>query len=296
LEVTPFWLAHHPDLTLEEYQKADNLRWLYTMSLSIGTSQTTRTVTDAMGTSTPHTDSDVALGLRTTVYQSQFSPDCIAAAQKYAEAITDVVAVPIAQQKKLEDQYGKGTPEFYKQMALVQTAQYNAAVEKNKKELEAAPTCISDGTLVRGTTLALAGAFDWLLTDSEFTTRATSWHRAGLWADLARDWSELSIAGMARLAAEKETATNKAVDVGVRVIYKGSNWAASIEGIGRYRLDAATDQTTYKADVAGEYEVTDGTWLSLSFGKDFTFVPSEASSLFTLANLQWNLGTPTIGH
>ena len=296
LEVTPFWLAHHPDLTLEDYQKADNLRWLYTMSLSVGTSQNTRTVTDAMGTSTDHTDSDVAIGLRSTIYQSKFSTECIQAVQTYAEAITEAVDVPIDQQKKLEAQYGKGTPDFYKQMALVQTDLLNAAIAKNKKELEAAPKCISDGTLVRGTTFALAGAFDWLLTDSEFTTHATSWHRAGLWADLAQDWSELSIAGMARVAAEKEAATNKAVDVGVQVIYKGSNWAASIEGIGRYRLDAATDPTTYKADIAGEYELTDGTWLSLSFGKDFTFVPSEASSLFTLANVQWNLGTPTIGN
>jgi len=109
LEVTPFWLAHHPDLTLEDYQNADNLRWLYTMSISVGTSQTTRSVTDAMGTTTPHTDSDVAIGLRSTIYQSRFSAECIAAAQDYAKAITQAVDVPIDQEKQLEAQYGKGT-------------------------------------------------------------------------------------------------------------------------------------------------------------------------------------------
>jgi hypothetical protein len=291
LEVSPFWLFHHPDLTLEKYQSEDALRPLRTFSISVATTQTIRSEVDAMGTSTNHTDSDVAVGARSVLYQSEFSRTCIKAVEAYGIAMAETVELTPAEIKDLQGKYGKGTPEFKKQAKALQQSK----IDNAKNDLLTSPKCITDGTLVRGVTVDVAGALDWLAQDSKLTSEATSWHRAGAWVDAAYDSSEVGIAGMLRFAAEHDMKTQQVVDVGGRGFFKGHNYAVSLEALARYRLDTDTDAWTYKVDIAGEYEVTEGTWLSVSFGKDFVFTPGNVGALFTLANLQWNLGTPQIG-
>lgn len=294
LEVSPYWLFHHPDLTLQQYQDEAGMRPIRTFAISIATSQTTRTEVDSMGTSTDQTDSDVALGARSMLYQSEFSKACLDTVAPYVEAMNITVHLDKADIAKLDSQYKRGSDEWNKAAADLQQKKLDDAKNGAKKDLLTTPKCISDGTLVRGWTVDAAAAIDVLAKDSKLTTEATSWHRAGAWLNAAYDVAEWSAAAMVRFAAENDTTTQKVVDAGARGFYKGKTYAVSAEMLVRYRLDADTDTTTYKADVAAEYELTDSTWLAVSFGKDFAFTPGNVGSLFTLANLQWNLGTPQI--
>lgn len=138
----------------------------------------------------------------------------------------------------------------------------------------------------RGWIVSIAGASAWLFPDSLFASGQL--HTAAGWLTVAHTWNQgTTLAGVVRGAwSRTDDSTDElglVFDAGVRVIQAHNKFAVSTELIARTLTD---DFVGVRAAIVGEYMVSKGSWLSLSFGKDF----SNDDAIFTLANLQWGLG------
>jgi hypothetical protein len=287
LEVSPYWLFSHPDLSVTDYRSEHLMRPLRTLSLSIGTKQTRLTTSDAAGAMIDRTDSNIGVGFRTMLFQAGRLDDCTSAANAAGVALAQSVILSEAEKAKLAAEGDIGTPK------------YNAAFEKLVKDKVDATfrtdKCVALVASTAGFSIDLAGAIDVRAADSKLTSDATSLAGYALWTDLAYDLPRLSLAGMARLTTRNdEMDSHSMLDTGIRGIYKSKSYAISAEALLRHRFESIADATTYKLDVAVEYQISADTWLSLTFGKDFAVTAGDAGTLFSLANIQWSIGKPSI--
>lgn len=276
LEVAPYWLFSHPSLDLRTYRDDHVMRPLRTLSISAGTSQTSRT--DEMNLD--HTDSDLAIGLRTTLFQSGGNDD---ACTKMATNIAIGALLSAAELKEVANAGPNAA------------AKHKEIVERKLTALKQDQNCIELVTSARGWSVDLAGAIDIRAEDSKVTTDATSFAGYAAWTNVSYDSARSSAVALARVAGHKEGSDLQHVlDAGFRGIFKHSDYALSAEGILRRRFTDDRDKTTYKLDVTVEYQIADSTWLSLTFGKNFEFAPGDVGQLFSLANVQFGVGKPML--
>lgn len=287
LEISPYWLLPHHDLSITDY-RADHLaRPLRTLSFSIGTTQTKRTESNATGTMVEHIDSDIGVGFRTMVFQAGPLDACTSAANAAGLALAQSMVLSAREQAQLAV------------AGPIGSTQYNAAFKKLvQAKVDAqfrTDECVALVASTAGFSVDLAGAIDVRAADSKLTRAAASIAGYSLWTDLSYDIPKLSLAGMARITSRKDEMDDHArFDTGIRGIYKSKTYAFSVEALLRHRFTNSEDATTYKVDVALEYQISADTWLSLTFGKDFAFTPGDAGSLFSLAHIQWSVGKPAI--
>lgn len=287
LEVAPYWLLPHRDLSISRYRSQHLARPLRTLSFSIGTTETKRTETDAAGEMVEHTDSNIGLGFRTMLFQRGADDECTRKANSNATRQAQEAVLTGPERQKLAEAGEVGSAEYNAAFKKLVRAKIDAKLRTDK--------CVALVASTNGFTIGMAGAFDVRAADSRLTRAGTSLAGYGLWMDMSYDTKRLSAIAMARITARKHEMVNREVfDAGFRGIYKLKSYAISAEALLRYRFAEAYDATTYKLDMAIEYEVISGTWLSFSFGKDFAFAPGDAGSLFSMANLKWGIGKPTI--
>lgn len=139
-----------------------------------------------------------------------------------------------------------------------------------------------------GWNVAVAGALSLVFPDSTFASRELdSW---ATWLTVSYSWKQgTTLASLLRLVNLRldEDTRDATLDAGGRVIQAKGRYAASVEGIRRF----LAEDNGWRAAVTGEYMVRKGTWLSISFGKDFT----DDGAIFSLANLNWGFGgEPTL--
>jgi hypothetical protein len=298
LEVAPYWLFAHPDLDVRHYREERWRRLYRTFSVSVATAQATRTTMDAMGMAQSHTDSDLGIGARAILWQGGAEDECTRQANAYGQKLASDVLLGKAEMDDIEKAHGFGTPEYNAavEQALKAKAEQAAKAGQAAKGLAASPTCVAAAASAKGLSVDLAGALDVHFADSKVTKDSASLAAKALWFNVSYDLDDLALAGMLRYAShDTMTGRQRVVDGGIQGLYKAKTFALSAEGLYRYRVDAPDDRSTYKVDVSVEYEISGGTWISVALGKNFTFSPGDAGSLFSLANVKLGMGKPKIG-
>jgi hypothetical protein len=298
-EVAPYWLFSHPDLDARHYRDDRVARLYRSLSISIGTAQANRTTFDVDGASIAHIDSDVGLGVRTLLFQSGASEDdeCTRQANAYGVEMSAHVALTAREQQDIQHIHAFGTPEYNEAVAEAQRAKAVKVQESAAKTFAAQPKCVASAASAQGLSIGIAGAVDAHVVDSRPTKNNTSFAGSALWLNVSYDRDALAAVAMVRYAShDTMMGAQRVVDGGLRAIYKAKNFAASTEGLSHYRFSSASSDWNFKVDVAIEYELGMDTWISVTFGKDFTFTPGEQGSLFSLANIKWDLGKPKVGN
>jgi hypothetical protein len=277
-------------------------------TVSVGTASTTREVTDDMGVTTPHTDSSLAIGVRTN-FKLNGKP-------AYGCSEDELVAlIEIAKSEAVSS-----SPEG---IALLRSAgqEIAAAVQRraSPQELEALRTklnadtlalktrivvdgdkiaslCIKEvGSVHRGWIMEVAGATGLAFPDD--VAKNGRYQRASLWTDVAYESDRLSLVFLVRGLDDKRSGNHAYLgDLGVRAILAKDAYAVSLEAIWRHAFDlpamSADDADTFRLALALDIHIRDSTWLTLAFGRDFA--ASNPGSLFSLANVKYGLGDPKV--
>jgi hypothetical protein len=325
VEFWPYWLFSHPTLTAGQYQdRSRAAQFVENITISIGTANSTRTTSDMAS----HTDANLAIGARTLVNLSaqpvipckQSDYDQLVAAAK-ASMLTDA---PDAQSIIQQLQVAHLDQQVYRDKLDVDRKNHDSdAVSIDEQRLgdDAKIIATLEGQLKtpKGKLNAgIASQLDKLCTDgsqearqgfvAEFAVASSelfldsevSDHHYGdtaAWTTIAWESPGWSVMALGRYLTGKVIGAdrNRFVDTGARLIRSKDTYALSVELLGRFPIDTpsgSTLESTYRVDMAVDYHVQDNTWLTLSFGKDFS--QSTASSFFSLANLKIGLGDPKL--
>ncbi|MEM9492145.1 MAG: hypothetical protein AAGC55_23565, partial [Myxococcota bacterium] len=164
-------------------------------------------------------------------------------------------------------------------------------IELSRQEFllnEIVELCAYVSTARLGWNLSLAGAMSVYFPGSTFDDGELE--AAAGWLTTAYTWPMgLSLVGATRVAWQKvdprtqPDVEDTVIDVGGRVVFAKGRYATSFELIGRFFTD---EFDNWRAGIKGEYMIRKGTWVTVSFGKDF----SKENSLFSIANLTWGFG------
>ena len=285
VEVAPFWLWSHGDLTFEDYAAGDLAQLLRNLTFSVGTRGREVTLTDAMGDETTRNDVDLSAGFRTQMG----SRADLAACTKLDDAL-----IGFAKNTALGV-----TPD---QLAAMKPEELNALKQRRvdkvaqlTEELDEIRTACAAASSTRKLSVAAAGAVGWHFPGA--VAKDGDLDRAAGWLTFAYTRAGAdSVLALARIAGEQRmSGWQTFADAGVRAVIARSKYAASLEVIGRVRLkgaDTDSDRGQYRVAGAVDYMVRNGIWVTVSIGKDFA--GSDAGSLFSLANLTWGFGEPKI--
>lgn len=156
-------------------------------------------------------------------------------------------------------------------------AEYKSRLDKLKD------VCKDASAARMGWNISVAGALAWRFPESKFSDGDLD--AAAGWLTVAHTWKQgISAAALARVTWARMDESDRATlfDTGARIIFARARYAVSGETVVRTN----TDQRGVRAAVMGEYMVSKGKWLGISFGKDF----SNGEDIFTLANLTWGVG------
>jgi hypothetical protein len=154
--------------------------------------------------------------------------------------------------------------------------------------------CAEASTARKGWLWEVAGAAAGRFTNARFDAR--EWLAWSSWSTLSYAAEGETFLLLGRYHSSKASGSwDGFLDAGLRGIVARKTYAASLEGIGRFHVvdkDAGEKPFHYRLAVVAEYMVTEGSWVSVSFGKDFG--PGNTGALFTLANLNWGFGKPRV--
>jgi hypothetical protein len=356
LEFSPYWIWSHPRLTLADYGRTDWRNIYRNLTLSIGTSTATATTIDMAGMPVDVSNTDLAVGFRTHLYQQEQRQPCAGRVEGLQEKLlavtnrtslnlsaaeTERLEKPLVDRGKLKDLLVAKRPltdEEKRRLAAAQTeeakqrendaiiearrvpeGEFNRArkqavdetklqavlqarkeqlVEGAKQEIaqldELFVKCAELEAARKGFLWDLAGAAAGRFPDA--SVEARDWLTWALWTSLAYEGEAASVVAMGRFQRSKALgAWDGYGDAGLRGIVARRKYALSLEVIGRWHLQNAApgeERGYYRVAVAADYQVFGESWLSVGFGKDFA--TSQAGSLFTLANLKWGFGKPTV--
>lgn len=136
-----------------------------------------------------------------------------------------------------------------------------------------------------GVSLDVAGAAAFAFPDS--VLRSGELSRALGWASLAYSANTVSFVGLGRVLHDRSESTDAKTgyDLGLRLVFAVDRWGLSVEGV-RRRLGDDPSEQRYTGGF--DYRLTDGTWLNMTFGKDYG--AGNDGGVIALANLQVNLG------
>ena len=91
LEFSPYWIWSHPRLTLADYGRTDWRNIYRNLTISVGTSTTTEAEIDAMtGMPVQVSNTDLAVGFRTHLYQQEQRKPCAGRVEGLREKLLDV--------------------------------------------------------------------------------------------------------------------------------------------------------------------------------------------------------------
>lgn len=303
VELSPYTLLSSGQPVNVYLQRPPFTQLWQNITVSGATAGSTRSTTDAMGTVTQHTDTTLSVGARTSVTLTggpvfQCSKDELDTLMSISKN-TAVTATPEGQ-ALMRDFLSKLAASPADRDRL--TAQYAQDTLALRTKLDArerdrlTSLCLKEVASAHlGLVVDLAGAMGFQFADSSATQGRYSLG-AG-WVDLAYSWKHATLVLVGRARDDKTSGKHDVFsDVGGRAIVAENAYAGSVEAIWRHGLDRSSTSTapdnSYRLAVALDIHVTDSTWLSLAFGRDFA--SGDASSLFSLANLKYGLGDPKV--
>jgi hypothetical protein len=281
LEVSPYWLFSHPELTLQQYKNPGLTESiLHTASVSVATSS------EAVSGSEDQTTS-LAVGLRLSIYRGKAS----AKADQYQSQVVDIL-------QRLSDAAADSAyASVSRDSTLIEDAE---ALERRWREIEDA--LLADPTFMepladakheliealqnrQGLTVELAGAGLWDFRNRSYEQREfTRW---GIWLTPAMNFEGGSLVAVCRYVGDDTNPNEDLVDIGVSAILVAKKYAFSFEGVARAFTDAECDDQ-HRLALTLDYEVGENRWLTVTFGRDFN-VEGE-NSLLALANLSFGFG------
>jgi hypothetical protein len=143
-----------------------------------------------------------------------------------------------------------------------------------------------------GLLIDAAGATAWTFTNSD--AKQHQWSARSGWVTAAWESPVLNAVVLGRYIG-RLVAPSKwdvALDLGARAIATNKHFAGSLEAIWRHRATnpaiANNAEDTYRLALAVDLEVSDGSWITVTFGRDFS--QGGLAPLFALANLKWGFG------
>lgn len=272
LEVAPFWLTPHPELTLDDYRKRSAASLYRKLSVSVATSARPPPPDAPDQPPAPR----LGVGLRTRLSDGEpedFGP-CQAELDRFGLMIAGLVAIADPRPSS------------------------HAEVESLRRRLEAAniasldramaeKDCVARASARRGfvADLALASAFDF----NSATFGSGKLSHLSAWLALSYLARELSFIGLLRgqgiLVEDSGWAT--AADMGGRIIYGSGRWGLSLEAVVRLPVSGAS-KLEHRLAFSADYLLADGVWLTATAGNGFG--PGAAGSgVFVVGKLKFNL-------
>ena len=316
VEVAPYWLFPHPELTGEAMAESSiGQAMLRNFTVSLGSNTLARQVDDGMGGMIEESETDLAVGLRTRWLDGRKRVACWADVEAAAQAIAEkqgtvlaaetvaiaarypVQSIPDgasdAERQAILKRNDAATKALEKEIDLVRARELEKAGEERKKLTEVAARCIEASAARTGLVgdVALAASF-------RFPERAFEdgeWQAAGGWLTLAAQGKSHNLVGLARLLAEHAVEgndSNLVTDAGGRYIHVRGRYALSTEVVYRYLTEDVPDQHLLRVDVSADVRVYGSSWVTATFGRDFA--APDSGEIFALANLKWGFGKPSV--
>lgn len=288
VEVAPFWLWPRDRLTYADFVKNDRAQWLRNFSLSLAT--TAADMSGAIG---------LAAGARTHYGFDSGSIDTCAKYDAELNKLAQLAAVGAKNTADLRAAHTRTgvTDEAAFQADLAKLKATRAAtIEKATKDLAEDLVDCAEAGAARKRTLSLAAALSWRFPSAEAKNGDLT--SQAYWATYARRWDSWTLLVLGRLRFdEADRGWDGFLDLGGRAIYSHERNAVAAELITRrhvFGTDSDEAYTNFRFALQFEHMINKGTWLSVSFGKDFG--PGTEGAFFSLANLTTSFGDPTIVH
>ena len=275
LEVSPYWLASHPDLTWRS-DTARNIgeSLIRTLTISGGTAlddseASTSVLSFAVrgnicsGTMTPRTQQNLTaaeslLGDQSRIFNvflKKYKAESMWEDRKSnelagAHSIAETVAV-LQKFERMVDSIGP---------LILEDPDYREAIAASTEEL--------NNLMVtrEGFLLEAAAGVVWRFPESRIDTGRFA--RFGFWLTPAYQLDDLSIVGVFRYLHDQEPLVDL-YDVGMRFIYTGSNLALSCESVHRTARPVIGTPDQYRLAGVLNYRIQKGIWLNATFGKNY---------------------------
>ncbi|MBO2008507.1 hypothetical protein [Hymenobacter negativus] len=254
LAVAPYWLFNHPGLTYAKYRDATFANRVAQIVRDVDVSGAVVSATDST--------SNAAVGLRTNLFRIARKDPLNATLRKKYEAKVDFWALEVAGMTAADPGFNaaKDSATHYgDKLQQVLVAEYNEPAFQ----------------------VSLAGAYAYQYPDRDLRARKSERYGAWLTADwrpkryfealLVARWQHLPTAGTTAQGEAKSTAD--AVDLGFRGGFNiplpglQRDWYLSLEYLRRFADDKAV--AGKRVAFVTEAEVTDGIYLTGTFGEDF---------------------------
>lgn len=287
VEFAPYWLVGHPDLQLSDYRTRGLGRQLAeNITVSLATTSTDVTTADPMASEIIASDTAIAFGVRTTAQLSRDMPACtedVDALVRYAQSGAITTHPDFAAIAALPQDQREAATDALKARVVAQLADLTRKCG------------VEGGADARGWSLEAAAATS--LSFAESDPDRGSLRSSGAWLTLAYKWIGVSAIGLARAHVD-HVADGRVVtfDPGARLVVARGRYALSGELVGRFQvaetMSTRSRDSTYRVALGFDMRLTDQTWLTVSFGKDYS--GDEDGKLFSLANLEWGFGDPKI--
>lgn len=288
LELSPYWLFGHPQLTWQSDTVRNVLESIQ------------RTATLSFGTAKAGDSSNATLfstGIRLSLFSGEMSTESIqylgtaqnvltqnAAAFYEATAMArrDADSIFIAQLRANAN--NPAAQEIARQQHETALQKINADAIEQFEEEE-----LQDFALQRqGFLLELAFGGVWHFANAVADSGRLG--RFGMWITPAYQWKNWSVVGVGRLLMDKVgDSTHTTFDAGARLIFTQDKYGVSLEAVSRsYTWDNAPEPEWRIAAVV-DVEITEDTWLTSTFGKDYR--GSASGSLLAKLGISLNLSS-----
>jgi hypothetical protein len=282
LEVAPYWLTAHPELTYKEYDSAGLLQGLkQTFSLSVATKGADNTAgSDSPSlTSTADAVTDVTrFGIAGRASWT-FGRRSAAAEEALSAYFTKVGTIAA----------DLGAPR--QGAALGETQTLNA-----KKDISALSKAVVDtakqGRIVIDVAAAISGRFE----GNEFGGRRHE--KTAFWItpsyrinrefvpETVQNPATVDLIGVVRYINDRTvTDDGKGIDIGARVLWENNSFAISGEYIQRMNVSNESERTA----LVVEFKLTDDLFLTGTIGQDFDD-PQKEGNLLALFGMNFNVG------
>jgi hypothetical protein len=316
LEVAPYWLKSHPNLTTSQYlNPTDGQLFWQSLMLSAATVKDSASNSNKLG-----------LGVRVRLKQGDLSPEfsvkqgqlrtvskvmvAVNSGRGFASTFSDIDALvsfidstlqatPVRPDTlewarevmgRLKPNYGNSTSELRRFAEDVNTALANESESLRKDVVELSKKRI--GWLVEA---AAASSF--------ITSESDQFEKLGLWLNWSRVFSTtdaLVISGRGFISGKDSVTTNG--DFALSYIKERPNFSFSAELVGRYYsakipdfnidgdpITRLEEDFTYRLAVQAAYKIGEDISINLSLGKDFDAPFLERSGFFSIFGVNYNI-------
>jgi hypothetical protein len=167
----------------------------------------------------------------------------------------------------------------------------DAVVTKAQRDLAEGLVACAESGAARKRVLSFAAAMAWRFPSSQAEKGDLVSH--AYWVTFSQKLGSWTVLGLGKLRFDQaDRVWDGVVDLGARAIFSRKDYAAALEVIARLGDDMTDPKYPIRAALQVEYMIDKGTWLSVSFGKDFG--TGDGGKLFSLANLTTSFGDPKL--